>query len=245
MRLHDWDVPDIGAAPDEMELLAVSRYPGEGLELETTNDQQWPFASAYLSSWDTHVLLDAYRHGLFPMPLDEPIGVGIGWWSPNPRCIFTSVSVSKSLRSSMRRFAVTTDVAFENVIDACANPDRPHGWIDASVRQTYVALHEQGDAHSIEVWADGNLVGGLYGLAIGGLFAGESMFHVQRDASKVALVHLVTWWTGHGGVVDSQWPTDHLLSMGAREIPRSNYVEMAAQLTSEQARPWPVPGPFA
>ena len=141
--------------------------------------------------------------------------------------------VSKSLRRSVRRFQVTYDTAFEEVVRACGDPDRPHGWITPAVRRCYVGLHELGWTHSVEVRAaDGELVGGLYGLQIGGLFAGESMFHRATDASKVALVALVDRLRAAGSpqrrLLDVQWPTPHLASLGAVELPRATYLQALA-----------------
>jgi leucyl/phenylalanyl-tRNA--protein transferase len=126
---------------------------------------------------------------------------------------------------------VRIDFAFEEVIEACADPHRPDGWITAEMRAAYVRLHELGWAHSVEAWdpADGTLAGGLYGLAIGGLFAGESMFHRRTDASKVALMGLVELLSEGGALgrlLDVQWVTPHLARLGAEEVPRWRYLEM-------------------
>jgi leucyl/phenylalanyl-tRNA--protein transferase len=176
-------------------------------------------------------LLTAYRCGLFPMPLGRRGDVG--WWSPDPRGVLPlpGLRVSRSLRRSARRFEIRVDTAFEQVIAACADPRRPDGWITGDVLSAYVRLHELGWAHSVEAWDgdDGDLVGGLYGVAIGGLFAGESMFHRRTDASKVALLGLVELLAEGGGlgrVLDVQWVTPHLASLGAEEVPRWRYLEM-------------------
>jgi leucyl/phenylalanyl-tRNA--protein transferase len=158
----------------------------------------------------------------------------LGWWSPDPRGVIPldGLRVSRSLQRSRRRFDVTVDAAFGAVIEACADPSRPDGWIDAAFIDAYVRLHELGWAHSVEVWATGSgatpeLAGGLYGLAIGGLFAGESMFHRRTDASKVALVDLVGRLGAGGGVLlDVQWRTPHLGSLGATEMPRADYLAL-------------------
>jgi leucyl/phenylalanyl-tRNA--protein transferase len=132
--------------------------------------------------------------------------------------------VSRSLRRSLGRFRVTVDQDFPAVIAACADPARPHGWIDEDMQAAYLRLHELGWAHSLEAWAGDELAGGLYGVAIGGLFAGESMFHRRSDASKVALVHLVEHLTAGGAsLLDVQWTTPHLVSLGAVDIPRAEY----------------------
>jgi leucyl/phenylalanyl-tRNA--protein transferase len=174
-------------------------------------------------------LLLAYRHGLFPMPFRSHVG----WWSPDPRGVIPidGLRVSRSLRRSMRRFEVRVDTAFGAVIDACADPHRPHGWIDDGINAAYRRLHDLGWAHSVEAWStdDGTLAGGLYGVAIGGLFAGESMFHRRTDASKVALAGLVELLASDGQagrrLLDVQWRTEHLASLGAVEMTRNDYLE--------------------
>jgi leucyl/phenylalanyl-tRNA--protein transferase len=184
-------------------------------------------------------LLAAYRAGLFPMRLRArgPLGLGpLGWWSPDPRGILPldGVHVSRSLRRSQRRFVVRVDTAFEAVMRGCADPKRPHGWIDRKFIAAYTALHELGWAHSVETWqvddeGRADLVGGLYGVAIGGLFAAESKFHRVTDASKVAVVALVDLVRdGGGSLVDVQWTTPHLESLGAVDVPRSEYLELVA-----------------
>jgi leucyl/phenylalanyl-tRNA---protein transferase len=177
-------------------------------------------------------VLAAYRSGLFPMPIGR--AGPIGWWSPDPRGVLPldTLVVSRSLRQSCRRFEVRIDTAFAEVVAACAVPNRPHGWITPDVELAYQELHDLGWAHSIETWSpDGELVGGLYGVAIGGLFAGESMFHRARDASKVALVHLVELLRSAGGadrLLDVQWRTPHLGRLGVVEIPRPEYLRRLA-----------------
>ncbi len=169
-------------------------------------------------------LLAAYRAGLFPMPTG---GKQMHWWSPDPRAVLPldGLIVSRSLRRSCRDFEIRVDSAFADVIAQCADPRRPQGWIDSGVEAAYLRLHELGWAHSVEAWQGGVLVGGLYGLAIGGLFAGESMFHTVRDASKVALVGLVDLlYDGQPRVLDVQWRTEHLASLGVIEIPRADYL---------------------
>ncbi|MFM7064842.1 MAG: leucyl/phenylalanyl-tRNA--protein transferase [Actinomycetes bacterium] len=172
-------------------------------------------------------LLDAYRRGLFPMPVGLRRNK-IGWWSPDPRAVLPldELRVSRSLRRSLRRFQVRVDTQFEQVVRQCGDPSRPHGWITDEIVRAYVRLHELGWAHSVEAWSpEGRLVGGLYGVAIGALFAGESMFHTETDASKVALVHLVELLRDHpDALLDVQWATDHLSSLGVTEIPRLEYL---------------------
>jgi len=175
-------------------------------------------------------LLRAYRSGLFPMPADEP-GSPMLWWSPQCRGILPldALKVSRSLRQSVRKMEIRVDTAFTEVIDACADPAREAGWIDRHVRAAYVRLHELGWAHSVETWRGGELVGGLYGVAVGGLFAGESMFHRTRDASKVALVglvHLLSDEYAAARLIDVQWRTDHLASLGVVTVPRPAYLRM-------------------
>lgn len=161
-----------------------------------------------------------------------PIGHKLAWWSPDPRGIIPldGLVVSRSLRRSCQRFEVRVDTAFGQVIAACADPARRGAWIDKRMKSAYVRLHELGWAHSVEAWsADGELAGGLYGVAIGGLFAGESMFYRQRDASKVALVALVEALRAGGGqLLDVQWLTPHLASLGAVAVSRTRYHELLA-----------------
>jgi leucyl/phenylalanyl-tRNA--protein transferase len=175
-------------------------------------------------------ILGAYRAGIFPMPAQP--GGPIAWWSPDPRAILPldGLRVSRSLRRSCRRYDLRIDTAFDRVIAACADPDRPHGWIDQQIIDAYTRLHELGWVHSVETWtATGELVGGLYGIRIGGFFAGESMFHLAPDASKVALVHLVDLLRVDGAaLLDVQWQTEHLASLGAVEIPRHEYLRRLA-----------------
>jgi leucyl/phenylalanyl-tRNA---protein transferase len=176
-------------------------------------------------------LLRAYRQGLFPMPGD--VADEMLWWSPVERGILPldGLRVSRSLRQAVRRMEIRVDTAFDEVIAACGDPARDSGWIDGAVVAAYTRLHELGWAHSVETWQDGRLVGGLYGVAIGGLFAGESMFHRARDASKVALVGLVDLLGDEHAdrrVLDVQWETPHLASLGVVSVPRSTYLAMLA-----------------
>jgi leucyl/phenylalanyl-tRNA--protein transferase len=189
-------------------------------------------------------LLAAYRQGLFPMRLQArgPLGLGpLGWWSPDPRGILPldGLHVSRSLRRSQRRFEIRVDTAFEDVMRGCADPKRPHGWIDKKFIAAYTELYRLGWAHSVETWQVGDrgggdrgrdeLVGGLYGVAIGGLFAAESKFHRVTDASKVAVVALVDLMRAGGGtLLDVQWTTPHLASLGAVDVPRTCYLELVA-----------------
>lgn len=178
-------------------------------------------------------LLQAYRRGLFPMGLPDG---HLGWWSPVERAILPlrGLHISRSLRQSTRRFQVSVDADFEGVIRGCADSRRRDPWITGDFVEAYTTLHRLGWAHSVEVWDnEGRLVGGLYGVAIGGLFAGESMFHEVRDASKVALVHLVVVMNRGGGrLLDVQWQTPHLESLGAVVIGRDAYLGKLAEALS-------------
>jgi leucyl/phenylalanyl-tRNA--protein transferase len=169
------------------------------------------------------------------------LGSSLGWWSPDPRGVIPldGLRVTRSLRVSVRRFEIRVDTAFDDVIAACADPRRDGGWIRRDVRASYLRLHEMGWAHSVEAWTTGeapHLAGGLYGVAVGGLFAGESMFHgprrEDRDSSKAALVALVELLRAAGDgdrrLLDVQWATEHLVSLGAVEIPRTTYLERLA-----------------
>lgn len=170
-------------------------------------------------------LLQAYRNGIFPWYSE---GDPICWWSPDPRAIFEldGLHVSRRLARTLRggRFAVSFNRDFAEVMRGCA--DRAEGtWITPDMTDAYQLLHRLGHAHSVEVWRDGVLAGGLYGVAIGGFFAGESMFSRQRDASKVALVHLVARLRERGfRLFDTQFRTEHTTSLGAIEIPRKHYL---------------------
>lgn len=178
---------------------------------------------------DPATLLDAYCNGLFPMPA----GKRLAWWSPDPRGVLPleGLVVSRSLRRSCRRFEIRFSSAFAEVVEACAGPHRKGAWINRDIRQAYCQLHELGWAHSVEAWdPGGELAGGLYGVAIGGFFAGESMFHRQRDASKVALVALVGALRSCGAaLLDVQWLTPHLASLGAVEVSREEYLRSLAK----------------
>lgn len=179
-------------------------------------------------------IIGAYRTGIFPMLLDasdpEPV---LGWWSPDPRGILPldGLRVTKSLERSARRFDVRVDTSFTAVMRACADPRRESGWITDDFVNAYTRLHDMGWAHSIEVFdKEGTLAGGLYGVKVGTLFAGESMFFRQRDASKVALMALVRLMRESGmTLLDMQWCTDHLASLGAIEVGRAEYLAMVAK----------------
>ena len=184
-------------------------------------------------------LLAAYRAGLFPMPVGRRHR--LGWWSPDPRAVLPvdGMHVSRSLRRSMRGFTLTVDRAFESVMRGCADPRRPHGWITDDFVRAYVRLFELGWAHSVEVWRDDDLVGGVYGVSIGAFFAGESMFHRATDASKASLVGL-TQLLGPvpGALLDVQWLTPHLASIGCVELPRSEYLQRLRVATALPVDPF-------
>ena len=174
-------------------------------------------------------LLAAYRAGLFPMGVGRQGAAPMGWWSPDPRGVLPldGLRVSRSLRRAARRFEVRVDTAFGDVVAACGDPGREGRWITPEVALAYGELHRLGWAHSVECWRDGQLAGGLYGLAVGGLFAGESMFHHETDASKVALVALVALLSRDGDtrrLLDVQWRTEHLASLGVVDVPRPEYL---------------------
>jgi leucyl/phenylalanyl-tRNA---protein transferase len=184
-------------------------------------------------------LLAAYRRGLFPMHLPDG---RLGWWSPVRRAVIPldGLAVSRSLRRSIARFTVTVDRAFPDVVDGCADPSRPGTWIDDDIREAYLNLHRLGWAHSVECWQGGDLVGGFYGVGIGAAFFGESMFHRATDASKVALVRFVDRFRSSGGLLlDVQWATAHLASLGAVERSREEYAEeLERAISSRECRMW-------
>ena len=187
-------------------------------------------------------LLAAYRTGLFPMGLGDDGAEPIGWWCPDPRGVLPldGLVVSRSLRRSRARFEVRVDTAFDAVVAGCADPSRSGRWITPAVAAAYGELHRLGWAHSVEAWRDGELLGGLYGVGVGGLFAGESMFSRATDASKVALVGLVEVLGADGDprrLLDVQWRTDHLATLGVLEVPRTEYLRRLALAL-------PLPDPF-
>lgn len=191
-------------------------------------------------------LLEAYRKGIFPWyNEDQPIL----WWSPDPRAILLppQIKISRSLRKTLRsgKFRVTFDQRFTEVIRACAGPRRKHvgadTWITQAMRDAYVELHRLGYGHSVETWHEGRLVGGLYGVALGGVFFGESMFSYVSDASKVALVHAARQLEHWGYVlIDCQLPSAHLERMGAQTIARKDYLALLRAALDRRGRenPW-------
>ena len=171
-------------------------------------------------------LLAAYRLGLFPMRVDDHLA----WWSPEERAVIrvTEFQDSRSLRRAAEGYEIRVDTAFGDVIRGCADPRRPHGWIDEDIVVAYTRLHHLGWAHSVEAWDDEGLAGGLYGVGIGGLFAAESKFYRRAGASKAALLGLIHLLQEAGGarVVDVQWATPHLHSLGAVVASRANYHQL-------------------
>jgi leucyl/phenylalanyl-tRNA--protein transferase len=179
--------------------------------------------------FSAELVLRGYCAGMFPMA--DHAG-RIRWFSPDPRCIFEydKFRVSHTLRQTVRqgRFEIRTNTAFDDVIAACGRPGEAT-WISPRIQRVYCELHRAGFAHSVEAWRGGALAGGLYGVAIGGAFFGESMFHHQRDASKVAMVALMERLQTRGfTLVDTQWSTPHLARLGAVEIPRDEYLRRLA-----------------
>ncbi|HTI38708.1 MAG TPA: leucyl/phenylalanyl-tRNA--protein transferase [Vicinamibacterales bacterium] len=178
---------------------------------------------------DVDILLSAYASGWFPMAVAPG---EIRWYSPDPRGILPLEAFHVPQRlarvARSRRFEIRIDSDFRGVLQGCAERREPEGtWIDEEIFESYAALHEAGHAHSVEAWKDGALAGGLYGVALGGAFFGESMFHRVADASKVALVALVARLCARGFVLlDTQWVTEHLEQFGAREIPRRRYLRL-------------------
>ncbi len=182
-------------------------------------------------------LLDAYRHGIFPWPMSGMLA----WWSPDPRAVieFADLNVSRRLQRTLdsNRFRVTCDHDFSGVIHGCATAqDRAHGtWLTTDLREAYIRLHRLGHAHSVEAWQGSHLVGGTYGLAIGGMLAAESMFYKVTDASKVALVRLVRHLQTRGYLLlDIQQLTSHTARFGATEIPRRHYLSRLRHALSLQ-----------
>ncbi len=213
-----WQFPPLHDLPPEEDFIAV------GADLEPGT------------------ILGAYTQGYFPMPVDRR---RIGWFSPDPRGVLrpSSLQMSRSLRRSMRRYSISVNQAFDQILAACSDPGRPNGWIDRRIKRAYTRLHHLGWAHSVEVWDDDGLAGGLYGIGIAGLFAGESMFHRRTDASKVALVHLVELLgTGPATIIDVQWLTPHLASLGAEAVSRNEYRRLLTAALDQGSPMAPVPG---
>jgi len=208
--------PPVEPEPSAWDLRGIAPPPGEDLV-------------ALGADLEPGTLLAAYRNGLFPMGVGAPGTSPLGWWSPAVRGVLSpgALRVSRSLRKALRRFEVRVDTALPEVIERCADPTRPGAWISPEIEAAYARLHALGWVHSVETWQEGRLVGGLYGVCIGGLFAGESMFHSATDASKAALVGLVERFFADGDprrIIDAQWPTEHLASLGVRSWSRADYL---------------------
>lgn len=204
-----WSFPSPELWPDDDDIVAV------GADLKT----------------DT--LLYAYAHGMFPMLLNKR---NLAWWSPVDRGVIPldGLRITRSVRQSAKKFTCTVNTAFLDVMKLCATSHTDGNWINDDFIDAYTELHQEGHAHSVEVWnATGELVGGLYGVRINKFFAGESMFHTETDASKVALMHLVQLMTLDGmELLDTQWRTDHLESLGCIAIPREKYLQLLASAVS-------------
>jgi leucyl/phenylalanyl-tRNA---protein transferase len=222
--MTSWDAPPQPVGRSRWQLPPPSEWPDSdllalGADLEPTT------------------LIDAYRRGTFPMGVGE-LDDRLGWWSPNPRGILPleGLRVTRSMRQSAKRFEIRVNTCFARVIRACASSARGPSWITEEFIAGYTRLHELGWAHSVEVFdRNGELAGGLYGVRIEGCFSGESMFHAQRDASKVALMALVELMRSSGmTLLDVQWCNEHLASLGAIAIPRSAYL---ARLATALAKP--------
>ena len=206
---------------------------------EPVGTTRWAFPPA--SAWpdgdlvaiggdlEPSTLIAAYRTGIFPMMVETPESV-LAWWSPDPHGILPldNLRVTRSLRQSAKRYDIRVDTCFGDVIRQCADPARDKAWITEEFVHAYTELHRLGWAHSVEVFdREGRLAGGLYGVRVNGYFAGESMFHAQRDASKVALMGLVRLMRESGmTLLDVQWQTEHLESLGATEVGRRQYLAL-------------------
>jgi leucyl/phenylalanyl-tRNA---protein transferase len=178
---------------------------------------------------ETDTLLYAYAHGMFPMFVNKR---NLAWWSPVDRGVIPldGLRVTRSMQQSAKKFTCTVNQAFTEVMTLCGSMRTDGNWINQHFIDAYTELHEEGHAHSVEVWNEaGDLVGGLYGVRINKFFAGESMFHIETDASKVALMHLVQLMTLDSmELLDTQWRTDHLESLGCIAIPREKYLQLLA-----------------
>ncbi len=196
--------------------------------------ERWPENDLIAVGGDLEpaTLINAYRRGIFPMEVTA-LQKRLGWWSPDPRGIvpLDRLRITKSMRQSAKRFEIRVDTRFVDIMRACGDPSREDGWITEEFIAAYSRLHQMGWAHSVEVFdREGRLAGGLYGVRAGGLFAGESMFHAQRDASKVALMALVELMRDSGmRLLDVQWCTAHLASLGSIEVPRPQYLSLLAE----------------
>ncbi len=232
-------------------LISVNIFQQRRCKVNLTNDEKMPVLFpdpesatpegivAAGGNLEPATLLEAYAKGLFPWYSE---GMPILWWSPDPRMVLfpDGLKVSHSLRQTLRagKYSCRVDTAFPEVIEQCAGVPR-HGqegtWITPEMKKAYIRLHELGYAHSFETYHGEELAGGLYGVSLGAAFFGESMFHLMPDASKVALYHLVQWCkTYRFDFIDAQTPTDHLASLGAREIPRREFLEMLEEAMKKE-----------
>lgn len=217
--------------------------------------QDWPAQDliGYTEEFQPTMALMGYRCGVFPMPLEvEGFEAAMGWWSPLHRAVLEPgrLRITRSMRKSARRYTTTVDVHFAGVLAACADPGREGRWIDARIEAVYTALHHSGYVHSVETWDDeGRLVGGLYVVHQNGLVAGESMFHHPqwgRDASKVALMRLAVELRRVGArLLDVQWLTPHLESLGATQTPRHEYLRtLSRALEAPHNNAWNIKAPL-
>ena len=213
------------------------------------NDSVWDFPTPSQMPKDDLVILgadlqpetilDSYKNGIFPMHIEIENKIELGWWSPQFRGVMplNKINVSNSLKKSMKKFTVTFDQDFDSVIDGCGDDKRPKGWINKEIKKAYRKLFDLGYVHSVEVWnSENQLVGGLYGIEVNGLFAGESMFHKETDASKTAMVYLVNKLKNAGGerTFDVQWQTPHLKSMGVVKMSRAKYIATLPEVMNTQ-----------
>lgn len=187
------------------------------------------------------LMIEAYKQGLFPMAYNAKSDF-IHWVCPEERgqLSITDLHISKSLKKAVRKapYEIKINTAFQSVIESCAAqaPERPETWINQTIIDIFCKLHERGHAHSIECWEDDKLVGGLYGMALGGAFCGESMFSRASNASKIALVHLVArLWKGGFTILDTQFVNDHLLQFGVYEIPHNEYKDLLKTAAKNKA----------
>lgn len=210
---------------------------------------QWPDDDliAITGVLSPHLVLAALHEGVFPMPItgDEvsrELRGATAWWSPMRRGILLpgQLKVARSLRKTTKHHTTSVDRAFDEVITRCADPTRPYAWIDDRVMEVYRYLHDRGWAHSVETWnAQGRLVGGLYGVSVGGFFSGESMFHdpeYGRDASKTALMRLVCELGP--GLLDVQWSTPHLARLGVIDVDRAEYLALLSDALERPSPQW-------
>lgn len=235
--------------PSQVRATAVGHDGQVSLSHAFGPEEDWPDQDlvALSDDFNASLVVEAYKAGVFPMPLQHSsFAARMGWWSPVRRAHLPldELRVTRSLKKMSRRYTVTVDTDFEGVIAACGDPGREGGWIDHEIRAVYGELHRAGHVHSVETWdAAGRLVGGLYGVSLGGLFAGESMFHDPehgRDASKVALLELVRILGADQipRLLDVQWLTPHLESLGAVEVSRPDYLELLSRALDEPAPKW-------